>query len=282
MKLSRSDAEIFVPDGRAIDEALARVTHLGVCAHQDDLEIMAYHGIIECFGRKDKAFAGITVTDGRGSARNGLYENVNDDEMVQIRRKEQKKAAIIGEYAVQFLLNHPSAAVKKAEEETVAKDLDAIFASCRPKVVYTHNLADKHDTHVAVALRVLAALRRLPAERRPKKVIGCEVWRNLDWLVDTDKVVMDVDRHPNLAESLMGVFDSQIMGGKRYDEAARGRRLANATFFESHAVDKSKALIFGMDLTPLVSNPGVSPAAYVREHVERFRADVEARIEKLS
>ena len=43
---------------------------------------------------------------------------------------------------------------------------------------------------------------------------------------------MPVDRHENLHAALMGVFDSQIAGGKRYDLATAGRRRAHATYFE--------------------------------------------------
>jgi hypothetical protein len=75
--------------------------------------------------------------------------------------------------------------------------------AARPQVIYTHNLADKHDTHVAVVLRTLQALRELPREARPEHVYGCEVWRDLDWLSDADKVVFDVQAHENLAMSLV-------------------------------------------------------------------------------
>jgi LmbE family N-acetylglucosaminyl deacetylase len=239
LRLRAEGAEVFVPDGSPADGAVARTTHLGICAHQDDLEIMAYHGILECFQQKDRWFTGVTMTNGSGSARDLEYKDYTDGEMVDVRRLEQKKAAVVGEFSSMLLLNHKSAAVKDPKNIDVAADLDALFSVASPEVVYTHNLADKHDTHVAVVLRVLAALRRLPKDKRPRKVIGCEVWRDLDWLCDSDKVVMPVDRHENLADALMGVFDSQICGGKRYDLAARGRRLANATFFESH-VDKIK------------------------------------------
>lgn len=279
LKLSSPGAEAYVPDGCSVAEACARVTHLGVCAHPDDLEILAYPGIAECFGRSDAAFGGVTVTDGRGSARTGPYAHYSDDEMVEVRKREQKKAAVVGEYAVQFLLNHSSAAVKDPKHAGVAADLDAVLSACRPRVVYTHNLADKHDTHVAVALRTIAALRRLPKDRRPVRVLGCEVWRDLDWLLDSDKVVLRADERENLADALMGVFDSQITGGKRYDLAARGRRLAHATFFESHGVDQAKGYVWAMDLTPLLEE-SADPVTHVKAHVERFWEDVRGRIEK--
>jgi LmbE family N-acetylglucosaminyl deacetylase len=282
LQLKAPGAEIYIPDGTSLPQAAARTTHLGICAHQDDLEIMAYHGILECFGKKDKWFAGATMTNGQGSARDMHYKEYTDEQMVDVRRLEQKKAAYIGEFGAMFLTNHPSKSVKDPANADVAADLDAMLSACQPEVVYTHNLADKHDTHVAVALRTIAAIRRLPKDKRPKKVIGCEVWRDLDWLSDADKVVMPVDSHENLADSLMGVFDSQICGGKRYDLAARGRRLAHATFFESHQVDKYNSLIWGMDLTPLIQDDKKDPFAHVQEHIDRFTKDVKDRVAKFS
>ena len=47
-------AELFVPDGLSPTDALARTTHMAVGAHQDDLEIMAYDGILQCFQRDDR------------------------------------------------------------------------------------------------------------------------------------------------------------------------------------------------------------------------------------
>jgi len=281
IQLKNPGAEVYVPDGSPVREALGRTTHLAVGAHPDDLEIMAYHGIVECFGKKDRSFGGVTVSDGAGSARDLHYKDYTDPQMIEVRKVEQKKAALIGGYSVQFLLNHPSSAVKGAHPD-VSADLDLILSLCRPEVVYTHNLADKHDTHVAVASRLLAALRKLPKDRRPRQVVGCEVWRNLDWLRDEDKVVMPVDSHENLADALTGVFDSQICGGKRYDLAARGRRLANATFFESHQVDKQQALIFGMDLTPLVADPSLDLFQYVKTYMDAFSEEVRDRIARMN
>jgi len=109
-----------------------------------------------------------------------------------------------------------------------------------------------------------------------------EVWRDLDWLMDADKQVLPVDRFKNMASALLGIFDSQISGGKRYDLAALGRRLANATFLESHAVDANDNLSFGVDLTPLVKDKTLSIPDYVGAYIERFRADVEAKLAKFS
>ena len=281
MKFGVETAEIFVPDGLPVAEALARTTHMAIGAHQDDLEIGMYHGILECFGRDDRWLAGVIVTNGSGSPRDDLYANYTDDEMQNVRRVEQKKAAYVGEYGSQALLDYTSSAVKDAGNKDVVADLKALLEAAKPEVVYTHNLADKHDTHVAVTLRVIQAIRALPAAARPKKVIGCEVWRDLDWMNDEDKIALDVAGHENLQAALLGIFDSQIAGGKRYDLAIQGRRRAHATFFASHGVDETTGLTFAMDLTPLVKDASLEIEEYVTDFILRFSDDVTSRIEKL-
>jgi hypothetical protein len=99
MQLFMDSSLIFIPDDEPLDAALVRTTHMGIGAHQDDLEIMALHGILECFQQKDKWFCGVTVTDGRGSPRDALYKDYSDEAMRVVRRGEQNKAAIIGEYS---------------------------------------------------------------------------------------------------------------------------------------------------------------------------------------
>jgi len=282
MKFHNSTSEVYVPDGSAAEAALARTTHLSVGAHQDDLEIMAWHGILECFGKSDKHFTGVTVTNGSGSAREGDYAHYTDEQMQAVRRVEQKKAAFVAEYAAHVFLDYTSAAVKDGKNTYVVEDLKQILAACKPQVIYTHNLADKHDTHVGVALRLIRALRELPKGARPQKLYGCEVWRNLDWLKDDDKVVFDVSAHENLAMSLVGIFDSQIAGGKRYDIATMGRRRANATYFASHATDVATSVIFGIDLTPLITDAALDPCAYIQSFIDRFAKEVSSRIAKLS
>jgi LmbE family N-acetylglucosaminyl deacetylase len=278
MRLHNSSAQIFVPDGKPVADALQRITHLGIGAHQDDLEFMAFHGILECFANDTKWYGGVTCTNGSGSSRTGAYAKFTDAQMMAVRRAEQNNAAIVGQYGVMIQLDYPSSAVKSANDPALKNDLREILAVTRPEVVYTHNLADKHDTHIGVVVATLQAMRELPREQRPKKVIGCEVWRNLDWLNDADKVVMDVSKRDNLAAALNGVFDSQIAGGKRYDLATLGRRAANATFFDSHTTDQSSQLIFGMDLTPLVADETKDIAEFVLGHVQQFAADVKAKL----
>jgi LmbE family N-acetylglucosaminyl deacetylase len=271
-------ARLMIPDGLAAPAALRRTTHLGIGAHQDDLEFMAFHGILACYDQKDRWFGGVTITDGRGSSRAGKFQDWTDDQIAAERIREQDAAAVIGQYAFMAQLGHPSKSVRDARETVVRDDLFRILEATRPEVVYLHNLADKHDTHVGCALRCLEALRRLPKTDRPQKVYGCEVWRDLDWLVDSEKTPMPVSARPELARALNEVFATQIAGGKRYDLAVIGRRTANATFSQAHATDQESAMQWAMDLTPLVQDDLLDPIAYVTGFIDRLKADVTARL----
>ena len=276
-------ADIFIPDDFPVEEALARTSHLAIGAHSDDLEIMAYHGILDCYGyrRKDKWFTGVTATDGRGSSRSGPYSDCTDEEMAQNRQTEQRQAAMVGKYGAMLQLGYESDLIMENDGQTnLRMDVFNILEKCQPEIVYTHNPADKHDTHIAVLSAAIMAMRDLPDEKRPKKVLGCEVWRDLDWMPDKEKVALDVSHRENLANALVSIFDSQITGGKRYDRAAVGRRYANATFFNSEGKDRSEQLTFAMDLTPLINDSTIEVKAYVMEYIDKFKNEVGLNLER--
>jgi len=281
MKLGNTRATLMVPDGLEIDAALARITHLGIGAHQDDLEIMAFHGITTCFRDPSRWFGGIICTDGRGSPRCGRYSSMTDEEMCRRRIQEQENAARIGEYGVMAQLGYTSAQVKSAARTALLDDLAALIDACRPAAIYTHNLADKHVTHIAVALAVIEAVRALPAKARPREIYGCEIWRDLDWLPAERKIALDVSGFDNLATALTGLYDTQIAGGKHYDLATLGRRRAHATYHESHATDEASQLIFAIDLAPLVDDGALDPATFVEGVIDRFRQEVISTIRNL-
>jgi LmbE family N-acetylglucosaminyl deacetylase len=274
MFLSRKSAEVY-----ALHDVKA--THLAIAAHPDDIEIMALDGILHCFQKDDAWFAGVVATDGAGSARTGIYADYSDKQMRAVRKEEQKKAALIGEYSAVFFLDYPSSAVKDASRLDVASDIAAVVKELHPDIIYTHSLADKHPTHVSVVLRALQALRSLPEDCKPKKVYGCEAWRDLDWMSDSEKITFALDGHEGLAAALVGVFDSQIAGGKRYDLATEGRRRANATYLQSHSVDQAKQMSFAMDLSPLL-NPELSIEEFIINHIRRFEEEVRNQIIALS
>jgi hypothetical protein len=134
---------------------------------------------------------------------------------------------------------------------------------------------------VATLLRSLEAVRTLPAGTRPQKAYGVEVWRDLDWLADKDKQVLPVDKYPNLSAALLGLFDSQISGGKRYDLATAGRRIANATYYATHETDVCSAMNYALDLTPLVQSENLTVKDYILNKIGSFQAEVLSRLERL-
>ncbi len=282
MQLHNPEAQIFVPDGIPQYQAIRRTTHLGVTCHPDDLEIAAYSGILECYGSTEKWFGGITVTNGAGSPRGDMYADYTDEQMIEVRRMEQKKAAVAGEYGFMALLDYPSSVARDPSNEDIVDELKKIIDAARPSVIYTHNLADKHATHIAVALKTIRALRELPADAHPNAIYGCEVWRDLDWMLDEDKTVLDVSAHENLAAALLGIYDSQIAGAKRYDLGTMGRRRAQATYHEGYEVDVATGLIFAMDLTPLIEDSSLDISACVTEYIDRFSRAVVGQIELLN
>ncbi|HOO22738.1 MAG TPA: PIG-L family deacetylase [Clostridia bacterium] len=281
MEFKKENSLVFVPENTDEKLALSRTTHMAIAAHQDDIELMALHGILECFGLRDKHFTAIITADGAGSPRNGLYKDFSDEEMIRVRIEEQKKAAVVGEYSALVMLGYSSKEIKDPTNSDVIDDYVKIFESTRPEIVYTHNLADKHDTHLGVAVKAICAMRKLPENIKPKKVYGCEVWRDLDWVNDARKVVFDTSAHPNIANALISVFDSQICGGKRYDLAAAGRRTANATYGASHSVDKADSLSYAIDLTPLVYDENLDIVEYIACYIREFEYDVRAKLNKL-
>jgi LmbE family N-acetylglucosaminyl deacetylase len=281
MDFHQKTAEIYIPDGSPMEKAISRTTHLCIAAHQDDIEMMSIAPILACYKQTDQWFTGVVATDGRGAPRAGIYANYTDDEIRSIRAEEQKKAALVGEYAAQILLDYPSKMIKDSSKSEPLDDFKTLLKATVPRFVYTHNLADKHDTHVGVALRVIQAIRELPKAKRPEKLYGCELWSGLDWMMDSEKVTFDTSAHKNLQTALVEVFESQIAGGKRYDLAALGRRRANATFFQSHEVDSSEGMSYAMDLTPLIVDDDLDPLEFTQGFIHRFADDVANRMRRM-
>jgi LmbE family N-acetylglucosaminyl deacetylase len=267
-------ADYFVPDGSPLEHALARTTHLGIGAHPDDLEIMAFHGISHCYPSADAWFSGIVLCDGAGSPRSGDYADYSDTEMAATRLGEQRRAAEIGRYSLQAQLGYASAALASAEQESVVAELLELLQATQPRVVYLHNLADSHATHVNAALCCLEALRRLPSAARPQQVWGMEVWRGLDWLPAEFKVALPINDPAGLQQQLIAAHQSQVAGGKHYDRAVLARQTANATFGASDAVDRDSACALAMDLQALLLQDGPSPAQYLEQVLIRFAEQI--------
>jgi len=273
VKFSQPRADAHLPHGGDLGSALGSTTHLGIGAHADDLEIMAYPGICACRGQKHQRFSGVVATDGAGAP-----SKLSGHDLVQTRMDEQKKAAGLGGYAAVIQLAHPSPEIRGTGRKALTADLLQILQATKPKVLYLHNPADRHETHLSVLLASLAALRQLPASDRPKEIYGCEVWGDLDW-VPADQVVRLACPAPaDFGPSLLRVFRSQV-DGKRYDLAAAGRRRAQATFADAYHPDQAEEVVLALDLMPLVENPKLSlgdfvstlPAAFQKQTLDRIR-----------
>ena len=269
-----------VPDGAPLEAALARVTHLVVGAHQDDIEFMGFPWIRDAYRDGTPTFGAIVLTNGAGSPRNGIYADCTDEGMQAIRIREQNLAADIGRYAVVAQLRFPSRGLRDPANPAPTDELARLLAAMRPQAVMTHQLVDKHDTHVATALRVIQALRQQPAGERPAQLLGGEIWRGLDWLPDREKIRLDAGGRDALAAALMGAFDSQIAGGKRYDLATFGRRRANATYGDPYSVDTLEQASLAMDMTPLLADDTLDPLAFALGFVERFADEVRATFQR--
>ncbi len=276
MKFKNENATVYYP----AEESLSQVTDMCIAAHQDDIEIMAYSPIADCYDSETRHFCGVVVTDGASSPRSGEYENYTDEQMKQVRIDEQQTAARLGKYRAVIQLGYPSSAVKNAQNADPVEEIYQLLMQVQPKYLYTHNIADKHETHVAVALRVIQAVKKMPPECRPQKFIALEVWRGLDWLCDSDKLCLDTSAYPQLATQLLQVHLSHVVGGKRYDNAAVGRRYANATFFASHSTDSCDSISFGMDLMPMIEND-ISAKEYISQFIDRFTNEVNTTLERL-
>lgn len=277
MNFKKSNATIYFPGV----ESLEGVTDMCIAAHQDDIEIMAYGPISECYNSETRNFCGVVMTDGAGSPRAGEYSDYTNEQMKEVRIQEQNDAAKIGNYTAILQLGYASSEIKDGNNKDTVDELYDILCQVKPERLYTHNLADKHETHVAVVLRVIEAVRRMPEDIRPKEIVALEVWRNLDWLPDSEKVCVDTSKYPQLAEELITVYRSQVVGGKSYDKAAIGRRCANATFFESHNTDEASSQSFGLDLMPLVKGEE-TPADFIISYIEKFKSEVKNTIARLS
>jgi hypothetical protein len=91
-------------------------------------------------------------------------------------------------------------------------------------------------------------------------------------MIDEDKVVLDVSAHENLQAALLGVFDSQICGGKRYDLAPGAAGARHLLCIAWHRRDHRPVVWHGP--TPLIVDSAKDLCTYVQEYVQRLRRSV--------
>ncbi|MDR2634419.1 MAG: PIG-L family deacetylase [Clostridiales bacterium] len=251
------------------------VKYLIAVAHPDDGEILAAGQITDSANGR-AVLSMIVLTDGAGSARSGAYASYTDEDMKAARAEEQKAAAEEGRFRSLYMLRVPSGELKSGSE-TAVRAVAGIIAAQKPEIVITHNPFDRHPTHLAAGKTVLAAIGSLPIEERPKTVWGGEVWRSLDWLPARYRIALPADTSDGAADRVLACHKSQIEGGKRYDAAAKGRRLQNATFCESHSADAASEVAYFVDLSR-VSRGEISLSEFVEEVLFVFNEEIESGI----
>lgn len=257
------------------------VKYLTICAHQDDNEIMAIDGIMRGYRSRKYSFACVVTADGGGSARTGKFANYTDEMMKKVRIEEQKAAADIGRYHALYLLNYSSKEIKDPENEDIVNDYLEILKEYKPKILYTHSILDKHPTHLGVVTKVIRACRMLPKDQQPKVVYGCEVWRDLDWVADNKKICFDISHNVRLQKQLLNVFESQIAGGKSYTNATIGRRYNNATYAQSHSVDKAKLVSYAINMNKLLRDPELPMKKYALSFVDDLYTEINDAMDRI-
>jgi hypothetical protein len=164
------------------------------------------------------------------------------------------------------------------KDKNVIDDISKMIELLKPETIYMHNPFDKHPTHVACCLCALKAINNLKSKDYLKDVFGCEVWRSLDWVIDQDKINLDTSLHQKELTPILSVFESQIEGGKRYDTALMGRFVANATFNDSHAVDRYTNCSYIINMND-VALKQVPVTEFVQTYLTNFANEVIKNIE---
>lgn len=263
-------AVIHLPGGGDPLAALAATTDVGVVAHPDDLELLLAAPVLDARGDPQRRFCGVVCTDGAGSVRPPSMRDLDPAAFVAVRAGEQVAAAEAAGMGAVVLLGLPSEVVCGTGEDRqrFVDALGTLLGACGATAVHTHDPADTHRSHVAVATATVTALRRLAPVDRPQRLVGWEGWGDLGWLPDAHVVRAELTGRVGEAVALARHHASQL-DAKRYDTAVAGRWQANATFAAQRQADASDALARGVDLTPLL-NDDVDPQAFICGLVESF------------
>ena len=127
MDFQKPEAALFIPDQGDERIAFQTTTRMAIVAHPDDAEILAYHGIVECFDNPNESFGCVTMTNGSSSPRDFSYADYTDEEMVQVRRVEQRTASMIGKYSFVAQLDYHSKELRDGDNQNPSLDLNSIF-----------------------------------------------------------------------------------------------------------------------------------------------------------
>lgn len=255
---------------RLLGNVLSKTTDTFTGAHQDDAEIMAGPMILKAQRTKGKQWLNIVVTDG-ASLKNKLdFRNaaqIRDprnakkpmslEELVEIRRREQRRAAQKAETPV-IQLCYPSVTAMghagEGKKEEIANVLGTLFAAMpNMENAYGHNPMDKNLTHIGVFACWAAALRANAQNKKKLTVYGLECWRGFNSYPDKmlKKFEVETTKDLHTIEKWVEPFQSQIVFQKRrYSEATAAMLVHNAAFCTAyHASNPPAGMALGIDMT---------------------------------
>ena len=169
-----------------------------------------------------------------------------------VRFKEQKKAAVVGEYGAQVLLDYKSTVVKDPQDKRPCKDLLSILHSDEAQVRLHPQPGGQTRYPRGDTLRVVEAIRCHAPRIDHKNCMGAksgEAW--IGWWMS--------EKYPSTSASMrtykqhyLGVFDSQICGGNATTSPPWVAERPTPPILNPMDWIRPKGLSFGMDLTPLI------------------------------
>lgn len=259
---------IYIPDNKKLETALKRVKHWAIVAHQDDAEIISGHLLY----KKRKDFGVIVLTNGAGSLRSKKTKRLSESKIIEIRNKEQEKAALLGGYSIVIQMNLPSGIVKGKRSRRVALgELKSYLLGSKAESIVTHSPFDRHETHRSVVGVLIDLFSSIEMRRYPRSILGVEVWGNLDWLPEDEKIYLPI-KNPKFVCKLLSSYRSQNETGKLFHLGTVARMAANATFSESIEGSEGGHFLLAHDLVPFISgNVG-------QEIIKQFQLDMVNRL----
>ena len=250
-----------------------------ICAHPDDCELMAIDGIQRGYRAAKYTFSCIVTTDGADSERTGKFAKATDEKMAEVAISEQKKAATIGRYNSVYFMNYSSEETRDQDNEDIVNEYIEIIKELKPRIIYTHSILDRHPTHVAVAIKVINALRTMKKSEQPKVLYGCESERDLDWLDQSKVVTFDVSKNMRLQRQLISAHKSANMS-RDYVNACIGRRLVNAVFNRDEKKKNAKLTAKAINMTTLLRRKDYPIKRFAMSFVDDLYVEINDMMDK--
>ena len=263
----------------SLEEALSDTTHMAIVAHADDDGVLAGQAISETYLNPDKHLTVIVVSASPGTGRPPGYEGFDDAAMVAIRRREQIDASDVGCYAATAQLGFSKNEIMGLEngDFTAAHNIqvtlrDILRHTPRLDSLYLHSIFDEHDTHQALTMLTLDALRELEKAERPQNCYGVEVSSSLSWLPPEHKKRLFISQMRTV-KAILGRYKTEL-AKRKYDEGVEGRSIANAVFQRDMGTSPAEPYLCALDYGSILNAPqNVTTGGAMREMMEKILGD---------